>query len=155
MKFFSKIGKAVGEAAEFVAEKNRRTAYLNRIRTVIRCEEKAAEREYVALGRYYYNNLRDKDNGVTEAHCAQLDAIGERLDKALNQLEQFYSREAEEPVVEEITLEDVKEFDEEPEIAEEPKEAACPCSSVCGEEASPIPADPAEPDKNDGLPFEG
>ena len=54
-------------------------AYLNRIRTVIKCEEQAAEKEYLALGRYYYNNLRDPSNAVTEPHCAELEAIEARL----------------------------------------------------------------------------
>lgn len=93
MEFLKNIGKAVGNAVSFVGEKNRRSANLNRIRTVIRCEEKAAEREYLALGRYYYNNLRDDKNPITESHCAQLDEIEGRLDKALTQLEQFYQQE--------------------------------------------------------------
>ncbi len=93
MDFLKNIGKAVGNAVSFVGEKNRRAANLNRIRSVIRCEEKASQREYLALGRYYYNNLRDSSNSVTESHCAQLDEIEGRLDKALTQLEQFYQQE--------------------------------------------------------------
>ena len=75
MNFLKNIGKAVENAANYVGEKNRRAAALNRIRGVIRCEEKAAEKEYLALGRYYYNNLRDKDNPVTEPHCVELESI--------------------------------------------------------------------------------
>lgn len=179
MKFLKNIGKAVGEAVSFVGEKNRKAAYLNRIRAVIRCEEKAAEKEYLALGRYYYNNLRDKDNSVTEAHCTELEAIEGRLDKALSQLEQFYEAEKcacaencacsvaviggeDGPTAggeaEEITLDDVESFDHDP--TTEPAEDI----SAAGLEAAPgaVPADtapagtsPAEPDENDNLPFEG
>ena len=45
MEFLKSIGRAVGEAASYLGEKNRRAAQLNRIRAVIRCQEKAAEKE--------------------------------------------------------------------------------------------------------------
>ena len=44
-----------------IRQKNRHAAVMNRLRTVIRCQEQAAEKEYLALGRYYYNALRGKD----------------------------------------------------------------------------------------------
>ena len=49
MEILKKVGKAVGDAASYLGEKNRRIARLNRIRSVIRCQEKAAEKEYLAL----------------------------------------------------------------------------------------------------------
>lgn len=91
MEFLKTIGKAVGEAAAHLGEKNHRAAQLSRIRSFLRCQEKAAEKEYLALGRYYYHNLRDKENDVTEAHCLALDEIEQRLDAALDQLSQCYS----------------------------------------------------------------
>lgn len=155
MKIFEKIGKALGDAASFVEEKNRRKACLNRIRMVIRCEEAAAQREYQALGRYYYNNLRDPENTVTEPHCAELEAIDARLERALSQLEQFYCQKTEECSCrccgdgEEIDLQDVEEFDQDPALLEtqEAKEPEAP-ASVPG-------AQPAGEDENDSLPFEG
>lgn len=150
MDFFKSIGKVIGEAASIVGEKNRRAAYVNRIRTVIKCEERAAEKEYLALGRYYYNNLRDRNNPVTEAHCAELDQIEERMEKALSQLENFYSMEEQEAALEEpkeeVTLEDVESFDHDPMTI--PAETA-------PEEAAPEIDAPAEPGANDDLPFEG
>ena len=116
MEFLKTIGKAVGEAAAHLGEKNHRAAQLSRIRSFIRCQEKAAEKEYLALGRYYYHNLRDKENDVTEAHCLALDEIEQRLDAALDQLSQCYSAgEARE----EVTLEDVQAFDQDPAAQEE------------------------------------
>lgn len=73
MELFKNLGRAMGEAANFLAEKNRRAAQINRIRAVIRLTEKKTREEYIALGRYYYHNLRDKENAVTEPHCAALD----------------------------------------------------------------------------------
>ena len=42
MEFLKTIGKAVGEAAAHLGEKNHRAAQLSRIRSFIRCQEKAA-----------------------------------------------------------------------------------------------------------------
>lgn len=158
MGLFQTIGQSVSEAVNFMGEKSRRAAYLNRIRAVIRCEEKAAEKQYLALGRYYYHNLRDKNNPVTEAHCAELDEIETRLESALTQLDLFYQMDqaqkgeagaigvirggdgptavfvtetVEDGIAEEVTLEDVQCYDSDPAAAA---------------------ADPAE---NDDLPFEG
>ena len=75
-------------AATQLKEKNRRLAAANRLRTAIRCQEKAAEKEYLALGRYYYNALRDPDNPVAEAHCLRLDQLLAQRDSALESLEQ-------------------------------------------------------------------
>lgn len=135
MEFLKTIGKAVGEAAAHLGEKNHRAAQLSRIRSFLRCQEKAAEKEYLALGRYYYHNLRDKENDVTEAHCLALDEIEQRLDAALDQLSQCYSAgEARE----EVTLEDVQAFDQDPAAQEEPPAAT-----------------PAPAEENENLPFEG
>lgn len=143
MEFLKSIGRAVGEAASYLGEKNRRAAQLNRIRAVIRCQEKAAEKEYLALGRYYYHSLRDKENPVTEGHCASLDQIERALDSALDQLEKFYG--SQEEAREEVTLEDVQVFDEDPTA---PAEAPAP-----GETASP--AQQPAPSMDAGAPAEG
>ena len=75
-------------------EKNRRIAVMNRLRMVVRCEEKAAEKEYLALGRYYYNALRNPDNAITESHCARIDQINARRDSALESLERHSQAES-------------------------------------------------------------
>lgn len=66
--------------------KSRHAAVMNRLRTVIRCQERAAEKEYMALGRYYYNALRDNGSQIAEEHCQKLDRIQEQLDAALKSL---------------------------------------------------------------------
>lgn len=70
-----------------IKQKSRHVAVMNRLRTVIRCQERAAEKEYLALGRYYYNALRDNGNQVAEEHCKRLDRIQEQLDATLKSLE--------------------------------------------------------------------
>ena len=146
MEFLKTISKAVGEAAAHLGEKNHRAAQLSRIRSFIRCQEKAAEKEYLALGRYYYHNLRDKENDVTEAHCLALDEIEQRLDAALDQLSQCYSASE---AREEVTLEDVQAFDQDPAA----QAAPAPVEAAPAEEAPA--ATPAPAEENENLPFEG
>lgn len=154
MEFLKNIGKAVGDAANYLGEKNRRAARLSRIRSVIRCQEKAAEKEYIALGRYYYYSLRDKSNPVAEPHCAALDEIEAKLDNALDQLEKFYG--GVEEAGEEITLDDVTAYDEDPTLTEgeaqaQPEEETEETQpKVEAPQAAPAPAE-----ENDDLPFEG
>lgn len=89
--------KDIGQAAKVYSsvlasnlrKKSRLSALMNRLRTVIRCEESAADKEYLALGRYYYNALRNEDDAIAEAHCARIDQIQERRDKALGELERL------------------------------------------------------------------
>ena len=158
MEFLKTFGRALGDAVSYVGEKNRKAAYLNRIRTVIKCEEQAAEKEYLALGRYYYNNLRDPSNAVTEPHCAELEAIEARLDAALQQLEKFYSGEeipASDGNREEVDLSDVQVI---PAPTEETAAGALMEEEISLEgDISPKQegTEPASPDENDNLPFEG
>lgn len=162
MSFLKDIGKAVTDAASYVTEKNRKAAHINRIRTVIQCEEKAANKQYLALGRYYYNNLRDKSNPVTEPHCAEIEAIEARLDRALNELENSYNEQLKpvvaEVITEEITLEDVECYDTDPMAEPAPAPGADEPVSQEGDvppEELPVNTEAAEPTENDDLPFEG
>ena len=115
MAFFDKIrsgfksaGGAMQNAVGVVAEKNRKSALANRLRTVIRCEEKAAERAYLALGRYYYHNLRDAANAETENYCVGIEIAEKRIEEAMLKLEELNREETEEAAVEEVAIEDVK-----------------------------------------------
>ena len=156
---FKTAGGAVQSAVGVVAEKNRRTALMNRLRTVIRCEEKAAERAYLALGRYYYHNLRDASNTVTEPYCIDIEAAEQRIDAAVAKLEALCREEGEEGEIEEITLEDVREYvpdtqqDEAvPEgLVDEAVEAVEP--AAVQPEAEPEEK-PAEKDASEELPYE-
>ena len=147
MELFKNLGRAMGEAANFLAEKYRRAAQINRIRAVIRLTEKKTREEYIALGRYYYHNLRDKENAVTEPHCAALDQAEKALDAALDKLTEYYSSE---DVQEEVTLEDVTAYDQDPEAA--PAEAVEPAPT---QEVAPAQQETAPEEDNDNLPFEG
>lgn len=146
-------GGAMQSAVVTVTEKNRQAALANRLRTLIRCEEKAAERAYLALGRYYYHNLRDAENSITEPHCIDVEASERRIDEAVQKLEALCREEPNEDI-EEVTLADVRELTQ-PQEADEP---APPEGLVdeAVEAAEPAAAYPeAEKDASADLPFEG
>lgn len=156
---FKTAGGAVQSAVGVVAEKNRKTALMNRLRTVIRCEEKAAERAYLALGRYYYHNLRDASNSITEPYCIDIEAAERRIDSAVEKLEALCREEGEESEIEEITLEDVREYVPEPQtdetvpegLVDEAVEAAEP--AAVQPETEPDEAS-EEKDASEELPYE-
>lgn len=149
---FKSAGGAVQNAVDVVAEKNRKSALINRLRTVIRCEEKAAERAYLALGRYYYHNMRDAANAETENYCVGIDAAEKRIEEAMLKLEALNHEELEE-VTEEpvVSPEEVRLFESES-IADE----AVPEGFV---DEAVEPAEPVqelteeEPDDSEGLPY--
>ena len=95
MSFLGKIGDKISRGISEIEERNRRHAKLNRIRAALKQEERAAQLEYTALGRYYYANLRDPARDVAEEHCRELDRIETRLNAAIAQLEKYYAELAE------------------------------------------------------------
>ena len=171
MANWKKWGQTARRTAQSLKEKNHRAALANRLRLVVRCEEQAAEKEYLALGRYYYNALRNKDNAIAESHCARIDAIQQRRDRALSDLEQTVDSMAE--VVTLVSHADgptavfvagTTRFSKEaPEAEEEynPQDEnseEIDLSDVESFDQDPMPeaaaTPPAELDENDGLPFE-
>lgn len=93
--YMNMAGSGAGKLALKLKNKNMHAARMNRLRTVIRCQERAAVREYQALGRYYYNALRSKENEIAEEHCKKLDQIQAQLDNALEALEEAVRDKAE------------------------------------------------------------
>lgn len=93
--YMNMAGSGAGKLALKLKNKNMHAARMNRLRTVIRCQERAAVREYQALGRYYYNALRSKENEIAEEHCKKLDQIQAQLDSALEALEEAVRDKAE------------------------------------------------------------
>jgi len=58
MNFFENVTGRVTKAVDYVVEKNRKAALINRIRIVIKNERENEARAYVALGKYYFQNLQ-------------------------------------------------------------------------------------------------
>lgn len=146
---FETIGHTLSGAVDYVVEKNRRAAQINRLKMVIRKEERAAEKAYIALGKYYYHTLRDELNPITEPHCAAVDNATRRMDRAMSRLESMCFREEGNSCPEggcascgyDCDMREDSWEEEDAEFHEEP-ETACPCAA---EEASSEEAPCEEP----------
>lgn len=89
MKILSTVANGVTKAIDFVVEANRKAALINRIKLVVKSEEKNVNAAFIALGKYYFNNLRDKSVEETERHCRAVETARTRLDRALTKLEEL------------------------------------------------------------------
>ena len=94
MGFFDTIGGSVSSAFHSIMDKNRKAALINRVKIVIKAEEQNAERAYIALGKYYYQNLRDETNGDTEIYCEIADRANRRLSRATARLTELMAPDA-------------------------------------------------------------
>ena len=93
MKFFDALSGNVTKAVDYVVEKNRKAALVNRIRIVIKNERESEARAYVALGKYYFENKRDSKNEVTEPFCRAVESSQQRMKKAFNKLDEITAPE--------------------------------------------------------------
>jgi hypothetical protein len=140
MNFLSNVGSGFSKAIDFVVEKNRRIALINRVKVVIRNEEENSQRAYVALGKYYYRNLRDEANSETEIFCSAIENANNRRDRALQKLDDLLAPQ-EEP-----------EYDEDDEDEDEDEYGMCDeccdcCDSYCEEDLKKL--DGAEDDEDE------
>ena len=60
MKFLESLGNSIARCLDAVTERNHRASLINRLRIVIKNERETTARAYVALGKYYYDHLRDR-----------------------------------------------------------------------------------------------
>lgn len=86
MSFFAAIGSGISKAVDCIAEKNHRAALINRLRVVIKNERETSARAYVALGKYYFDHLRDPQNEETEHLCRAIEQSGDRMKRAFEKL---------------------------------------------------------------------
>lgn len=94
MNFFEKVTGNVTKAVDYVVEKNRKAALVNRIRIVIKNERENQNRAYVALGKYYFENLRDCGNEEIEHFCNAVEASELRMKKAFTKLDELTAPES-------------------------------------------------------------
>ena len=63
MKLFQMIGQNICSAVDAMVEKNRLAAQNNRLKLVIKAENNAITRAYIALGKHYYNTMKETADG--------------------------------------------------------------------------------------------
>ena len=60
MDFVDKLGMALSDTLDYLIDRNRQKAQLNRIEAVIKNETESLNRAYIALGKHYYKTLDGK-----------------------------------------------------------------------------------------------
>lgn len=107
MKVLEIIGSAVSDAVEYVVEKNRIQAQQNRLRMVMRNEADLINRSYMALGKYYYENLRTADDvEQNKKYCETIDKSSARMQKAVERYRSLIEAQAKVNYEEYVALED-------------------------------------------------
>lgn len=89
MKLLDTMAAGLTKAVDYVVEKNRKAALINRVKVVIRNEEQNMNSAYVALGKYYFRSLRDENNEETERYCKAVENAMHRIDRAVTKLEEL------------------------------------------------------------------
>lgn len=89
MKLLDTVAAGLTKAVDYVVEKNRKAALINRVKVVIRNEEQNMNSAYVALGKYYFRRLRDEKNEDTERYCKAVENAMRRIDRAVTKLEEL------------------------------------------------------------------
>jgi len=84
MSFLNTVSGRITKAVDYIVEKNRKSALINRIRIVIKNERENEARAYVALGKYYFQNMRDPFNEETEKLCKSIENSDQRIKKAFD-----------------------------------------------------------------------
>ena len=94
MSILESVKGSVSGAINFVVDKNRKISLISKVKRVIHEEENKANQAYIALGKYYFHNLRDAENNETEFYCVEIDRAERRLQRAemkLDELTQYDS----------------------------------------------------------------
>lgn len=89
MKFLESLGNSIAKCLDAVTERNHRASLINRLRIVIKNERETTARAYVALGKYYYDHLRDRDNEETERLCRDVDESTARMRRAFDKMNEI------------------------------------------------------------------
>ena len=74
--------KGITDAVDYVVDKNKTHARLNRIKLIIKHETDIVAKNYIELGKYYYENLRDFDSEENKKRCEIIDRAKCNIDKA-------------------------------------------------------------------------
>ena len=86
MDLLNTISCAVSSAYGAVVRKNRQAEQNNRLKAIVKSELGVMNRAYIALGKYYYKQLRGQASGDQAVLCSAIDQATERIQKARGQM---------------------------------------------------------------------
>ena len=70
MNLLDKVGETISQSVDFIIDKNRQTAQLNRLKAIMQNESEALNNAYISLGKLYLGVLEGKP--ASEADIALL-----------------------------------------------------------------------------------
>lgn len=82
MSIYKSFKKAVTSTVDMVIDRTASQAQKSRLVTVMKTEEKTANRLYIQLGQYLYSNLRDSVPEDIALLCGRIDESKERMSRA-------------------------------------------------------------------------
>ncbi len=66
MNFINKVGETITQSVDFIVDKSRQAAYLNRLKMIIDGEQETLDCAYIALGKQYAAVLEGKEANEDE-----------------------------------------------------------------------------------------
>lgn len=127
MKIIHKVGDTLSQSVDFIVDKNRQAAHLNRLKAIIVGEQETLEAAYIALGKQYFAVLEGKE--VTEADKETAAVLSEtvrlaklRLKKAKARYEYTLRYGVPKPGVKVEEAVDISDMDENGDLKEEDTE---------------------------------
>lgn len=88
MQLLKKL-QAVTAPVNTVINHERKVALIHKVKEVIAQEEARADEAFLALGKYYYQYLRDAENEETAFYCEEIDHAQRRLQRAELKLQEL------------------------------------------------------------------
>ena len=91
MDFIDKLSMVLSDSLDYLIDRNRQKAQLNRIETVIKNETEILNRAYIALGKHYYKTLdgRTEETDISQI-CDTIKNSKLRLKKAKARYEYIF-----------------------------------------------------------------
>ncbi|MGN1126444.1 MAG: hypothetical protein ACI4RI_03295 [Ruminococcus sp.] len=96
----------ITDAAHCVADKNRKSAQLNRLKSVMKRENETMAKAYQALGKIFYENMTDEQRKENVLLCQIVEKSSSRMEKAHIRYVEIMNGKQNDEVNEEMSQED-------------------------------------------------
>ena len=100
----------ITDAAHCVADKNRKSAQLNRLKGVMKRENDTIAKAYQALGKIYYEKMTEEEKKENKFFCQIVENSSSRMEKAHIRYMEIMNGKEKEEVNEEISQEDFEDI---------------------------------------------
>ncbi len=88
---FKQISDVVNSAKDRIFDETEKIKLVARLRNIIDNEKQVSDKAYIALGKYYYNNLRENSDSEVVLNCKIIDEAEKRINEARMHLAKIYA----------------------------------------------------------------